>query len=195
MGTRHLICIVQNNKYRLAQYGQWDGYLMGQGADIAEFLRTADLDDFNRKVKRIRPISAKDLQQKLVSAGVDDSGWMSMEQSARLHERCPNLRRAVGAKVLSYIMGGGREVAQLNVEFARESLFCEWAYIINLDIGVLEIYKGFNKNPVSIGRFTKLMGSDGYAPVKLFKVLTFDEIRAAASGAALMTSIKGQVEE
>jgi hypothetical protein len=42
--------------------------------------------------------------------------------------------------------------------FLRDSLFCEWAYIVNLDDddGVLEVYRGFNKNPQATGRYAEL---------------------------------------
>lgn len=39
MGTRHLICVQHNNEYKVAKYGQWDGYPSGQGAGILEFLK------------------------------------------------------------------------------------------------------------------------------------------------------------
>lgn len=38
MGTRNLTCVVKNNKYVVAQYGQWDGYPTGQGQTIVEFI-------------------------------------------------------------------------------------------------------------------------------------------------------------
>jgi hypothetical protein len=34
-----------------------------------------------------------------------------------------------------------------NRQFMEDSLYCEWAYIYNLDEGVLEVYKGFQKEP------------------------------------------------
>lgn len=40
MGTRHLICAVSDNKYRIAQYGQWDGYPSGQGLAVLAFLKS-----------------------------------------------------------------------------------------------------------------------------------------------------------
>ena len=36
MGTRHLICAISDDEYRIAQYGQWDEYPEGQGAAILE---------------------------------------------------------------------------------------------------------------------------------------------------------------
>lgn len=40
-------------------------------------------------------------------------------------------------------------------EFLKDSLFCEYAYILNFDREVLEFYKGFNKNPRARGRYAK----------------------------------------
>lgn len=45
-------------------------------------------------------------------------------------------------------------------DFLAESLFCEYAYIINLDDNVLEFYVGFNKNPKANGRYASLCGDD-----------------------------------
>lgn len=41
-------------------------------------------------------------------------------------------------------------------EFIEDSLWCEWAYIINLDDEVLEIYKGFQTRPHSNGRYARI---------------------------------------
>ena len=38
MGTRNLVCVVKGGEYKVAQYGQWDGYPTGQGETIVEFL-------------------------------------------------------------------------------------------------------------------------------------------------------------
>ena len=39
--------------------------------------------------------------------------------------------------------------------FLIDSLFCEYAYIINLDSNKLEVYVGFNLNPNAAGRYAK----------------------------------------
>jgi hypothetical protein len=54
-------------------------------------------------------------------------------------------------------------------EFLADSLFCEWAYIINLDVKSVEVYRGFNKNPEEAGRYAGLQieKSEGYHGVKL----------------------------
>ena len=45
-------------------------------------------------------------------------------------------------------------------DFLADSLFCEYAYIINLDTGMLEFYRGFNQNPNGKGRYAKLVSGD-----------------------------------
>lgn len=42
-------------------------------------------------------------------------------------------------------------------DFLANSLFCEYAYIINLDDNVLEFYTGFNQNPDGKGRYAHLI--------------------------------------
>lgn len=44
-------------------------------------------------------------------------------------------------------------------EFLADSLFCEWAYIMNLDDQQFEVYRGFNKNPNARGRMLKRYSS------------------------------------
>lgn len=39
--------------------------------------------------------------------------------------------------------------------FLTDSLFCEYAYLINLDSNKLEVYVGFNLNPNAPGRYAK----------------------------------------
>ena len=38
-------------------------------------------------------------------------------------------------------------------EFLLDSLFCEYAYLINLDTLKLEVYRGFNQDPKAAGRY------------------------------------------
>ena len=46
METRHLTLVYKNGAFKVAQYGQWDGYPSGQGLTALKFLRSADLSRF-----------------------------------------------------------------------------------------------------------------------------------------------------
>lgn len=63
--------------------------------------------------------------------------------------------------------------------FLRDSLFCEWAYIINLDENVLEIYKGFVKSAPVNSRYydkEKTNRRGGYFPVELDETIPFETL-------------------
>ena len=55
--------------------------------------------------------------------------------------------------------------------FLKCSLFCEWAYIVNLDDEVLEIYEGANKDKTALGRYASLDSDHGYCGVALVAVI------------------------
>lgn len=44
--------------------------------------------------------------------------------------------------------------------FLQDSLFCEYAYILNLDEKIVEFYKGFNRHPDARGRYAGTQRAD-----------------------------------
>lgn len=176
MGTRNLTIVTSNGKVKVAQYCQWDGYLSGQGIVAFEIMK--------------RIIASGQLGQ--FKTKVDNLKWMDNEQIEKIDNNInwqteyPYLSRDCGAEVLNAIHFGtikvscgiGRneekEVKIIGLsnayEFAADSLFCEWAYVIDLDKATFEVYKGFNKVKLSeTERFYPLQG-DGekkYYPIKL----------------------------
>ena len=61
----------------------------------------------------------------------------------------PHLSRDCGGDILDLITFKGVNKVNNSIDFAADSLFCEWAYVIDLDINKFEIYKGFNKEELS----------------------------------------------
>lgn len=57
--------------------------------------------------------------------------------------------------------------------FLQDSLFCEWAYIFNLDTQKLEIYKGWNKDCNAEGRYANVVIDDEYKGVKFVMEIDF----------------------
>jgi hypothetical protein len=63
-------------------------------------------------------------------------------------------------------------------DFLAGSLFCEYVYIFNIDKKVLEVYKGFNKNPKARGRYASITTEgDEYCGVRLVMNISFDVLR------------------
>ena len=73
--------------------------------------------------------------------------------------------------------------------FLRDSLYCEWGYIINIDNETLEIYRGFNtrKTAVKWGRYACLSvdekpnGRRKYYGVTLLKAINLSHIRGMSA--------------
>lgn len=181
MGTRHLIAVYSGGKYRVAQYGQWDGYPSGQGAAVLDFLTGADLDAFKAKAEACRWSTDEDREAAYRKAGVEpDAQFLTMAQSNKLREVAPEMHRDTGAGILRLVMEAENGLALTDtIEFAGDGLFCEYAYCIDLDAGTLEIFEGFKSKSDPIeGRFADMPTDDGsdYAPVSLVKTYPLNDL-------------------
>lgn len=178
MGTRNLTVVIYEGKVKMAQYGQWDGYPAGVGKEIAEVLEKYKPARLRKAIGKCTFISEKEIEKKWKSAGADGSGFATMEQSDTFKIKYPTLSRDYsGGRALEVIVKrNGTELAN-NREFAKDSLFCEWAYVIDLDKEEVEVYKGFNQTPLTKeDRFFDLQTNEKekprdqrYFPVKLVK--------------------------
>lgn len=182
MGTRHLICVVRNGEFKVAQYGQWDGYLSGQGQDVLDFLlKRCNPERFRQQVDRVHHISEPEYEALWKAAGADGGPTVSMDVAEKFKRENFHLHRDCGAKILDYIQDAEHPVCQLSTDFAGDSLMCEWAYVIDLDTDTLEVYKGFNKEPVPSGErfadFPKEKDTSDYYPIRLARIFKLSELR------------------
>lgn len=183
MGTRHVTMVVSKGKTKIAQYGQWDGYPSGQGTTALKFIRGVDLTKFVPQLDKCKFIDdekQKEIDEFLISIGANN-GWMTGEQAILFNDRYPLLTRDNGAEILSMVCGTDGDTIWLHdsTEFTAESLFCEWGYVIDLDKGTFEVYKGFNQTPVNENeRFAYLneKSDDEYYPIALLKTYSLDNL-------------------
>lgn len=163
MGTRNLTCVYVDGQYKVAQYGQWDGYPSGQGIDLLNILHNLDLTKLKEAVRNCRFLTKDEINEL-----ADDDEWL---------KKYPQLSRDNGAKIVKLVYENNGLTVQNQINFAADSLFCEWAYVVDLDKNLLEVYKGFNKTPnlTTDDRFFFLLSEydgKGYYPIKI--VATFD---------------------
>ena len=164
MGTRGLTAVIKDSKPVIAQYGQWDHYPAGQGAVILEFLRV----ESNRK---------KLLKKLPKLRWLTDAECKAIDNEKDWPQKYPWLSRDAGGKILEMVASGHvSNGLSSEWEFAADSLFCEWAYVVDFDKGTLEVYRGFNKKGLAEGeRFRGMKAKDTehrkekYYPVRLVK--------------------------
>ena len=194
MGTRHLTCVKVDCEYKVAQYGQWDGYPSGQGKTIRKFLHEMDRAHFEERVGACIFVSHEEITRMYEEFGAAN-GMIGMEDSKSFLRTYPELHRDTGAEVLRIIYDN-EGVIKLgnNIDFAGDSLFCEWAYVIDLDDNTFEVFVGFNQEPLSKDdRFyaqTKKHNptkDDGYQPVKLFVSYDLDDLPSMGEFLAYFT--------
>ncbi len=181
MGTRHLTCVVQGGAFKVAQYGQWDGYPSGQGTTILDFLRTMNREKFIAGLAKTFQPTDEQVAQWWADVGHDiktSNGFVSCTIADKYSKNHPSLSRDTGGKILDLIQNSAEPVPlNLGVEFVSDSLFCEYAYVVDLDKGTFEVFKGFNKEPLVEGeRFFGFKPKNEYQPVKLLAEFKLDAL-------------------
>lgn len=153
MGTRNLTAVMIDGEYKIAQYGQWDGYPSGQGLTALNFLRTANLDAFAEKARATRFLSADEHKATWAECGADpDSDFVSMAVANIHDKKYPEQSRDTGAKILDLVLKAPPGIGLINsIAFASNSLSCEYGYVIDLDKGTFELYRGFDDLPEENG--------------------------------------------
>jgi hypothetical protein len=172
MGTRNLTAVIYKGEPRIAQYGQWDGYPQGQGYTILDFLLSADLSVFKDKI---------DTYVSFFDEKKDAKRLEKIDNTKDWDKKYPYMSRDMGGKILDFVYNLKKKIKLFNkYDFASDSLFCEYAYVIDLDKNTFEVYQGFNHQPLtkqdrffsmtdeaSIDKRSKDTGNDKYHPVKL----------------------------
>lgn len=190
MGTRNLTIVQSGGEYKVGQYCQWDGYPSGQGITILETLSNMnpvfDIPAFKQKVNKLKQLTSDEVHAYWKKCGADDSGWVNLDAADKFEQEYEHLHSDFGGKIIAAIASGKvKEVASAaeGIKFAGDSLFCEWAYVIDLDKNTFEVYGGFNKGPLKRGeRFNFLKqrktkkDPDPYSPVRLLASWPLDAL-------------------
>lgn len=146
MGTRNLTAVFVDGEYKVAQYGQWDGCPEGAGLAVLDFCRNItdpiERAKFKDKVRKCSWWDEDELVTFMKRSNISNvSNWQSIY---------PELSRNTGANILSLINGRSEGLKLKNdLDFAADSVFCEWAWVVDLDTNTFEGYKGFNHKPLT----------------------------------------------
>lgn len=170
MGTRHLTAVFLDGKYRVAQYGQWDGYPEEAGQNCLNFARTivdkSARDKFADKVRKCAWATNKYIDNKC-----NYENWQ---------KDYPEFSRDTGSNILQIINDSNRKIKLTNViDFVADGFMCEWVWVIDLDNNTFEGFKGFNSQPLTKDDRFKFLESDDkeeFYPAKLVAKWKLDNL-------------------
>ena len=156
MGTKNLCIVLQDQQVRVAQYGQWDGHPKAMGIIVLRFLKDTP------KVKQLR----ETLKTVRFENETDDS------------QVCLSANGGEILELLIQLLTQKEIVLENSYDFAANSLWCEWAYLIDLDQNIFEVYKGMNTEELTIQDRFYPITEEGYSykPVKIFRSFTLNEL-------------------
>jgi hypothetical protein len=102
-----------------------------------------------------------------------------------LEKADPEVVTCVGADILPMIASGQVTRIATYLNFVADSLHCEYAYVLNLDLELLEVYRGSNTTPLNEEErffdWTSLARSYSdevtYYPVKQIAEVPFEQLK------------------
>lgn len=171
IGTRGCYGFYRDGTNKLT-YNHFDSYPEYLGYNVVEFIRDTSIEEMNQIFDQIvmvnedSPATKKQIDECL-------KWYDSSISTGALDEWYVLLRRAQG-DLFAYKKGLRFMID--NSEFMKDSLFCEWAYVINLTTNKLEIYRGFQKKPQKNRYYTRKQICKGYYNVKLVIEFPLDNI-------------------
>jgi len=168
MGTRNLTLVIHKQKPVVAQYGQWDGYPEGQGLTVLRFLQKKEnIEKLRNAISKLRYMQDKDTKERkdfCVSIGASGD-YLGTDQGKQYDKQFPFDSRDHGADILNKIIESNLQEIVLNdaIDFGKETLFCEWAYKLNLDTETLFVYQGGTLgSPIKSYAFDNLPDEDTF---------------------------------
>jgi len=117
-------------------------------------------------------------------------GYRVNGKDSLFYNRQDSYPEELGLRVLAMINAGNTEPTEPDdededgTEFAGQSMFCLFGYVINLDDQVLEFYKGLNTDLNAPGRYTNTgrktdeYDKIDYYGIRLVKTIPFELIRS-----------------
>lgn len=190
MGTRGAYGFRINGQDKVS-YHHFDSYPTGLGIEIMNFISKTSIEEM------------KEIAEKIILV---EQGSVPTEKQIKVCEPYTNLDVSNRSKADWYCLlreAQGNLDVHKNIpymidskEFLADSLFCEWAYIVNLDNGMLEIYIGFNHNKDAKGRYASLSDGSPYREGRTpyYGVVLINEITLESLYKATESKIKRKCE-
>ena len=157
MGTRGAFGFLVDGETKVT-YNHWDSYPSGLGQDLVDTL-TEILDEYSfdwlcEKARKLQFVPNRGPTEEEIARL---RPWTDLSVSERSTSDWYCLLRNAQGDLRATLRAG---LIRNSVSFLSDSLFCEFAYVINLDDNLFEIYKGFQKDPHQLGRYHNQLTKD-----------------------------------
>ena len=168
MGTRGSIGVIYKKEYK-GTYNHFDSYPSGLGIEVVDFCNMVTKengwDTFKENFSKIEFINDKKPPTPEQIEMYKEYADLNVSNQSYEDWYCL-LRNVQGAESFQEIYKGKLFHLSDGSNFIKNSLFCEYAYIINLDDMKIEFYQGFQKESQKGNRFGETP-DDEYYPCKL----------------------------
>ena len=186
MGTRGLAGIIYKKKFRIGLYNSMDSYPEVLGLQMVEVCQKISeeygWDTFKKTVTEIKFINDKSVPTLIDVLTYQKNGiYKKQSYPANFDELLEGLIDDYPKKILFHIAEGKLKHVHNDIVFIKDSLFCEHAYIINLNTDTLDYYRGFQKVPDSTNIFGQKKGYNRYYPCKKIKSYKLDLMKSINS--------------
>lgn len=175
MGTRGLYGIRKNGIDKAA-YNHYDSYPDWLGKKVVEFCASNNADKLEKFFDSIELVDEGSTPMHEQIEYCIAHGYFDEAVSTGSKEDWYCLLRNLQGNFDAYqdCIDNDRKVYMTDgICFIEDSLFCEYAYVINPDDNVLEFYVGFQKQPQEGNRYGTEDDS-GYYPCKMVKAFPLD---------------------
>ncbi len=151
MAIKNLTVVFIDGKYKVAQYACDGGYPDWEGKKVLTFLRDKmKLDQFKIALRNTTYISDKEITVLWKKYGASDDGWINIEPMMAMYREHPEFSPGTGAEILEMVQNHPNGMKLENeLNFAADSLFCKWGWVVDLDTGTFEVYRGYNQIPLT----------------------------------------------
>lgn len=142
MSTRGAWGIKRGNKL-IVQYNHFDSYPTGLGEQIIEDLNEWRKNDAERWTERLNEVLDKVevIDEEETSEATEEQLQYIRDEGISFDENCKewySVLHELQGRVLPYLKGF-KYFLNAGEDWLKDKLFCEWAYIFNLDDDTLEI--------------------------------------------------------
>lgn len=155
MGTRGVYGIRKNGQDKLT-YNHWDSYPEHLGYQMAVTCSKASNEELNKIFDNIKLVGADDKPTKKMIQTCEQAGYINLNVGRHSMADVYCLTHGAQGEPQKWLddLKAGRTIYMIDDSgFLYNGLFCEFAYIINLDTNMLEFLVGFQDEPTEGNRY------------------------------------------